>query len=262
MLDWAIAKLNDLRLRMPDAGGLVIAPSIPVAEYMAELLEELDAEKPVIVHSQTANSDGKISTFRNSKKRWLVSVSMVSEGVDIQRLRVLVYLPSAQTELYFRQAMGRVVRNSGPHDDSRSYVVMPTHRVFEEYARRVEDEMSPGKRKADGAPTTKICPECGAECAREAEFCNICDTQFQKRSDRLKHCQSCGALNPVSAKDCQNCGGSFGHDFEITLDEALRVGAIIREWISRRLRCRRVRLSETRFGRAFSRAAISSLLSC
>ena len=41
MLQWGIAKLDDLRETMPGAGGLVIAPSIPVAEYMAELLEEL-----------------------------------------------------------------------------------------------------------------------------------------------------------------------------------------------------------------------------
>ena len=51
---------------------------------------------------------------------------MVSEGVDIKRLRVLVYLPAARTELAFRQAIGRVVRTLGPDDDTRAYVVMPS----------------------------------------------------------------------------------------------------------------------------------------
>lgn len=228
LLQWCIDKLNDLRLRMPEAGGLVIAPNILVAEYMAELLELLDGEKPVVVHNRVANPDGKIAAFRNSKKRWLVSVAMVSEGVDIQRLRIMAYLPNAQTELSFRQAMGRVVRNFGPQDDSRAYVVMPTHRVFEEYARRVEAEMSPAKLHPSDTPDTKVCPDCGAECPKDATSCHVCDSEFPVRPSRMKTCGECGALNPLSAKDCQSCGEGFGHDFEISLNDALRVGAIIR----------------------------------
>lgn len=228
LLQWCIDKLNDLRLRMPEAGGLVIAPNILVAEYMAELLELLDGEKPVVVHNQVANPDGKIAAFRNSKKRWLVSVAMVSEGVDIQRLRIMAYLPNAQTELSFRQAMGRVVRNFGPQDDSRAYVVMPTHRIFEEYARRVEAEMSPAKLRPSNTPDTKVCPDCGAECPKDAAACHVCDAEFPVRQQRMKTCDACGTLNPLSAKDCQTCGEVFGHDFEISLNDALRVGAIIR----------------------------------
>ena len=228
LLEWCIDKLNDLRLRMPEAGGLVIAPNIPVAEYMAELLEILDGEKPVVVHNQVANPDGKIAAFRNSKKRWLVSVAMVSEGVDIPRLRIMAYLPNAQTELSFRQAMGRVVRNFGPQDDSRAYVVMPTHRIFEEYARRVEAEMSPAKLRPSNAPDTKVCPDCGAECPKDATTCHVCDAEFPVRPPRMKTCDACGSLNTLSAKDCQSCGEGFGHDFEISLNDALRVGAIIR----------------------------------
>jgi len=228
MLEWCIFKLNDLRLRMPDAAGLVIAPSIPVAEHMAQLLEDLDGEKPVLVHSQSANADGKISSFRTNKKRWMVSVAMVSEGVDIPRLRVLAYLPTAQTELAFRQAMGRVVRNCGPNDDSRAYVVMPSHRIFEEYAKRVEAEMSPHKRVVADKPSTKVCPDCGNECPVEASSCSICEHEFQKRPARMRVCSACETLNPQTAKECQFCGERFGHEFEISLNEALRVGAIIR----------------------------------
>lgn len=228
MLEWCITKLNDIRMRMPDAGGLVIAPNIPVAEYMAELLEELDGEKPVLVHSQTANPDGKIKAFRTNTKRWIVSVAMISEGVDIPRLRILAYLPNAQTELSFRQAMGRVVRNHGPQDDSRAYVVMPTHRIFEEYARRVEREMSPSAKNANEFPTTKLCPDCGAECPKDAKACHVCDAEFPERAGRMKACDACGALNPWSARICQSCGTSLEHDFEISLEEALRVGAIVR----------------------------------
>lgn len=124
MLDWGIRKLNDLRNRMPDTGGLIIAPSIDVAKYMAELIELVDGETPIIVHSHTPHAENRIEAFKKTAKRWLVSVAMISEGIDIPRLRILVYLPNALTELAFRQAIGRVVRTNGPNDDTRAYVVM------------------------------------------------------------------------------------------------------------------------------------------
>ena len=43
---------------------------------------------------------------------------MISEGVDIRRLRILGYLPNPQKELSFRQAVGRVVRTLGDEDNS------------------------------------------------------------------------------------------------------------------------------------------------
>ena len=115
--------MTELRHRMPEAGGLIIAPDIEMAEYMAKVLKLIEGEAPVIVHTQKANNGSKISAFRNNpNKRWIVSVAMISEGVDIRRLRVLVYLPKALTELALRQAIGRVVRSNGPDDDTRAYV--------------------------------------------------------------------------------------------------------------------------------------------
>jgi superfamily II DNA or RNA helicase len=157
MLDWAGQKLTELRNRMPDAGGLVIAPSIEMAEYMVSLIERVEGEKPILVHSQLPNADSKINAFRRTDKRWLVSVAMVSEGVDIPRLRVLIYLSSALTELAFRQAVGRAVRTNGPQDDTRAYVVMPSFDILEAYARKVEDEMSPSARKEEAPPRFKRC---------------------------------------------------------------------------------------------------------
>jgi len=156
MLEWGSQKLTDLRYRMPTAGGLVIAPTIEMAEYMLDLLEIIEGERPMIVHSQMPNSNSKIKAFRNTNKRWLVSVAMVSEGVDIKRLRVLVHLPNALTELSFRQAIGRVVRTAGPDDDTRAYVIMPSFETFDKYARRIEDEMSPAARTEKALKTKRL----------------------------------------------------------------------------------------------------------
>jgi superfamily II DNA or RNA helicase len=227
MLDCAAQKLDELRLRLPHAGGLVIAPSIEMAEYLARLIEQVEGEAPVLVHSQTPSPDLKIKTFKNTDKRWLVSVAMISEGVDIPRLRVLVYLPNALTELAFRQAIGRVVRTFGPDDDTRAYVVMPSFETFERYARRVEEEMPPSQR-VSREPQSKRCPSCGAECGLGAPDCPGCGHEFPVAPPRFKPCPQCGALNPMSAAACATCGAAFATGFTLTLDEALRTGAIVR----------------------------------
>lgn len=228
MVDWASAKLNDLRYRMPNAGGLVIAPSIDMANYMVKLIEMMDGETPTIVHSQMQNADGKIDSFRYTDKRWLVSVAMISEGVDIARLRVLIYLPHALTELAFRQAVGRVVRTAGPDDDTRAYVVMPSFDVLEAFARRIEEEMPASQRKDAGPPKTKKCPSCASEVQLGVSTCEACGYEFPPTPQRFKPCGKCGGLNQMQAKTCQHCGAQFGTDFVLTLDEALRAGAIVR----------------------------------
>jgi superfamily II DNA or RNA helicase len=228
MIESGSEKLDDLRLRMPSAGGLIIAPNIDMAKYMVALLEKIEGERPMLVHSQMPNPNSKIDAFRETNKRWLVSVAMVSEGVDIKRLRVLLYLPNAMTELAFRQAIGRVVRTMGNDDDTRAYVVMPSFETFENYARRVEEEMSPKARNASYQEKFKRCGECGQKCSLGAADCPVCDTAFPSIAERLKPCTQCGAINPKAAKDCHQCGKSFSHDIKITLEEALRDGAIAR----------------------------------
>lgn len=228
MVEWASNKLNDLRYRMPNAGGLVIAPSIDMAEYMVKLMERMEGETPTIVHSQMPNAEGRIESFRHTEKRWLVSVAMISEGVDIPRLRVLIYLPNALTELAFRQAIGRVVRSNGPDDDTRAYVIMPSFDILERFARRVEDEMSAAAKHDAGPPKTKKCPACTTEAALSARFCEVCGFEFPQAPPRFKACSKCGGLNTLSARTCQHCGESFAATFVLTLDEALRTGAIVR----------------------------------
>jgi superfamily II DNA or RNA helicase len=228
MVEWANEKLNDLRYRMPDAGGLVIAPSIEMAEYMRDLIAKIEGETPILVHSQLPNAEGRIDSFRHTDKRWLVSVAMISEGVDIARLRVLIYLPSALTELAFRQAIGRVVRTAGPDDDTRAYVIMPSFDILEGYARSVEEEMSAAARKDHGPPKTKKCPSCATEAPLGAKFCEACGFEFPQAPPRFKPCPKCQGLNVLAARTCQHCGANFGADFVLTLDEALRTGAIVR----------------------------------
>ena len=63
----------------------------------------------VVLHTET-KAARKLADFRGSREPWIVAVNMVSEGVDIPRLRVGVYATAAKTPLIFRQIVGRFVR--------------------------------------------------------------------------------------------------------------------------------------------------------
>src|SRR5262249_49361343 len=130
-------------------------------------------------------------------------------------------------ELAMRQAVGRVVRTVGPWDDTRSYVVMPAFETFERFARRIEEEM-PGAARIEKEPQSRRRPACSSEYPVGASECPLCGFEFRLPPMRFKRCGSCGALNGLSANECQSCGVSLVSDFSLTLDEALRDGAIVR----------------------------------
>ena len=54
--------------------------------------------------SDVPGARDQIVEFRNGKQPWLVAVRMVSEGVDIPRLRVGVFAAIVTTAMFFRQA--------------------------------------------------------------------------------------------------------------------------------------------------------------
>ena len=71
--------------------------------------------------------------------RWLVAVNMVSEGVDVPRLILAVYATAKRTDLFFRQAVGRVVRcRAAEPDDLEATVFLPADEALKACAERVE----------------------------------------------------------------------------------------------------------------------------
>jgi len=107
----ADARLEQHRLHgMPDAAGMVLASDQTQARAYAELLGRVTGRPPVVVLSDDPGASRRLAAFRDGDERWLVAVRMVSEGVDVPRLAVGVYATSAQTPLFFAQAVGRFVR--------------------------------------------------------------------------------------------------------------------------------------------------------
>ena len=123
-----------------DAGGLVVASDQEHARAIAARLERVAGEVPEIVMSDEPEASARIAAFSASSRRWLVSVLMVSEGVDIPRLRVGVYATAARTELFFRQVVGRFVRRTPAPARQMSYLLLPADERLRRLAVQIEEE--------------------------------------------------------------------------------------------------------------------------
>jgi superfamily II DNA or RNA helicase len=135
------ARLSEVRADgHPDAGGLVIASDQEHARAIAARLGSVSGEQPELVMSDEPGASRRIAEFASSDRRWLVSVLMVSEGVDIPRLRVGVYATAARTELFFRQVVGRFIRTTPRPRRQMSYLLMPADPRLKALAHQIELE--------------------------------------------------------------------------------------------------------------------------
>ncbi len=124
-----------------DAGGLVIAADGNHARQVAGLLREVTGKAPTVVLHTEAAAAKTLQAFTASKDPWIVAVNMVSEGVDIPRLRVGVYATAAKTPLIFRQIVGRFVRTIPGRPQEPSWLYLPADPILREHAANVETEL-------------------------------------------------------------------------------------------------------------------------
>jgi len=145
MLRDADALLQKARTVIPDAAGLALCDDRAHARATAALLRTIAAEKPVLVVSDEAGAHTRIDRFARGGEtapRWLVAVNMVSEGVDVPRLVLAAYATVKRTDLFFRQAVGRVVRRrTRDPDDLVATVFLPADETLKGCAERVEVEL-------------------------------------------------------------------------------------------------------------------------
>ena len=135
----ANAELIKIREKHPEAGGLVIAMDQAHAWGIADYLRTRHRINATVAVSEDADASGKITRFASGNAPWIVAVRMVSEGVDIPRLRVGVYATTTTTELFFRQAVGRIVRWSAGRGRQRAYMFMPDDARLRHYGSAISE---------------------------------------------------------------------------------------------------------------------------
>lgn len=139
LIEKANSRLLSIRRVKPNAAGLILCIDSFHAIEVAKVIQQITGERPDVVLSDDEKANSSVESFRSSNRPWIVAVRQVSEGVDIKRLMVLVYLTNTVTELFFRQAIGRIVRNEGTEFDDESYCYLPDDPRLIGMAKRIID---------------------------------------------------------------------------------------------------------------------------
>lgn len=114
-----------------DAGGLIITRDQEHARKVQELVYRVTGIPAAIVISDDADAVDTIAQFADGTRPWVVAVMMIREGINIPRLRELIYASNIVTDLNLDQAVGRLLRG-----DEDGVVRFPADPRFREYARR------------------------------------------------------------------------------------------------------------------------------
>jgi len=149
VLSTAHGRLMAIRQTHREAGGLVIATDQEHARGIAALITKNLGTQAVVATSDDPFASQRILAYASSNDPWLVAVRMVSEGVDIPRLRVGVFATTTTTELFFRQAVGRLVR--WQHDVGRqsAYLFIPDDDRLRNSATQIADDRRHSLRRSE-----------------------------------------------------------------------------------------------------------------
>ncbi len=177
----AHAKLLETRANgHPDAGGLIAAMNQEHARFVAQLLEERTGVRAELVVSDLDDASKRITAFAKSKAPWIVAVHMISEGVDIPRLRVGVFASNVVSELYFRQFCGRFVRTGAdPRAEREAYVYVPDDARLRAMAGAITDDVRRalrGRNERDEVVDALRAAQREERVADEGEYASIAAT--------------------------------------------------------------------------------------
>lgn len=133
-------RLEKVRTRSPNAGGLIVAASVQHAQTIKEILSQKFGQTVSIVTYRHEEPLAEIERYRQSDAQWIVSVGMISEGTDIPRLQVCCHMSSVKTELYFRQVLGRILRVNNTINQ-QAWLFTFAEQSLIEFSERIEQDI-------------------------------------------------------------------------------------------------------------------------
>lgn len=187
--DWFSTVFKDADLRLnkirgdghDNAGGLVVCRDKAHAEEIAKVIQKITSKEPLLITSDIDSASDKIENFArqqgSSADRWIVAIKMVSEGVDIKRLRIAIYATNITTEMYFRQFVGRVIRVIGSFDDETAYVYVYPDSEILAFIQRIKEERDHTVRILDepkDQPSGNTSGEAGQREPEQIKFLSQC----------------------------------------------------------------------------------------
>jgi len=129
------------------AAMLVVARDTKHGNLMVEAIERIIQERPEwaqftniqAIYNDSEKAHARIKALNGDNTDIVVSVRMISEGVDIKRLRVGLYATDTSTRMFFIQFVGRFVRTDDRLDNlQHAVVVFPAHPDLLKYTLEIE----------------------------------------------------------------------------------------------------------------------------
>ena len=167
--------LTRTRRRFPDAAALITCrpgrsdfSEDKHVKQIAQKVRQYTGKEVTVVTHNDRNAQGKIDQFRNGTSPYLVAVNMISEGVDIPRLRAVGFMRYIKSEMMFRQIVGRTIRMTNDEDENGSIGFMPKFDLMYQFAKNMENEALTGIRdweceECGKYPCECVCKNCGNE---------------------------------------------------------------------------------------------------
>lgn len=132
------------------AAMLVVAEDVRHGNRLIEAIERIKQERPEWrqfsniqeIYNDTVRAHDRIAALVSDNTDIVVSVRMISEGVDVKRLRVGIYATNWMTRMFFIQFVGRFIRieKRAPLDQTQhAVVVIPARPDLLRWARQIEE---------------------------------------------------------------------------------------------------------------------------
>lgn len=136
---------------------------------MAKAIERITGDEVCVVTHDDKDSADRIDQFERSNAPYIAAVNMVSEGVDIPRLRFVAFCRHTESEMLFRQIVGRVIRKTRDNDEVAAQVYVPAFSSMMEFGNRLWDEAKAGMRErvTAGVIACPRCNQCPCNCERD-----------------------------------------------------------------------------------------------
>jgi superfamily II DNA or RNA helicase len=128
-------------------GGDTLTDGTPTEDAMSYLPDQLAGlgykpEEIVSITQKGGNASAKIKEFQESDTAWiLVTVNLVSEGVDIPELSAAIFLTTWTSDLSVIQRVGRALRFRGGGDHPEAWIYMFGHPAYKRLAVEIENEL-------------------------------------------------------------------------------------------------------------------------
>lgn len=142
----ALTALAEIKQADQRAGMLIVAKDKDHGGRICNLIESLCRSNPqwsryqaLEIYNDTPKAHERIRQLERDATDIVVTVRMISEGVDVKRLRVGLYATDYRTRMFFIQFVGRFIRWEDRLDGTQhARIVIPAHPDLILFAREIE----------------------------------------------------------------------------------------------------------------------------